>query len=215
MIQQGSAGAIYTSTNTGETWTATSSPSAPPNRFWWPIASSSDGTMLVAGIAGGTGSIYRSTNSGLSWFPTAAPSKTWATVACSTNGSSLVAGAWNDAVYTSTDSGITWISNSVPKAKWLSVACAANGSRMFAAAQDGGIFSLGSSPLPQLSAQRSGTNMLLYWPSSAAGFRLVANPDLNTTNWSAVTNATTIVHEEVQVLLPDTSGRSFFRLISP
>jgi hypothetical protein len=57
-------GAIYTSTNSGMTWKA---PAAPTD-FWICLASSADGTKLVAADSGaGDGLIYSSTNFGKTW----------------------------------------------------------------------------------------------------------------------------------------------------
>jgi hypothetical protein len=55
---------ILTSTNSGTTWTQTSA----PGTNWIAIASSADGTKLVAVVNNQSGSpIYLSTNSGTSW----------------------------------------------------------------------------------------------------------------------------------------------------
>ena len=52
---------IYTSTNSGLTWTLRS----PPGYGWQSVASSADGSKLIA--AGEDGLIYTSTNSGFNW----------------------------------------------------------------------------------------------------------------------------------------------------
>ena len=56
-------GGIYTSTDYGVHWTATSAPIGP----WYGVASSSDGTKLLAGVAGGL--VYTSVDSGATWVP--------------------------------------------------------------------------------------------------------------------------------------------------
>ncbi len=79
---------IYTSTNSGASWTATA------NVFSYSVASSADGTKLVA--VGGA--IYTSTNSGMSWTQqTNAPSAGWEAVASSADGTKLVVTAINPA----------------------------------------------------------------------------------------------------------------------
>ena len=135
------AGPIYTSTNWGVTMTLTMAPTNDSTS----VASSADGTKLIA--AGGLfpqgGFIYTSTNSGLSWALTGAPTNQfWASVACSADGSKLVAAAWiaffpatnYGSVFTSTNFGMTWVSNNVPAAQWESVSSSADGIRLVAVA---------------------------------------------------------------------------------
>ena len=100
-----------------QTWIQTS---APADTNWISIASSADGSKLVAvanggiynivGILYGTlpGPIYTSTNSGLTWCQTAAPSEVWQSVASSSDGSKLAAVVQYGGIYTSTNSGATW-----------------------------------------------------------------------------------------------------------
>ncbi|MBI5775499.1 MAG: hypothetical protein HZA89_17400 [Verrucomicrobia bacterium] len=79
-------GQVYTSTNSGVTWTARES-----NRDWTSVASSSDGTKLVAVVFLG-GQIYTSVDSGLTWTTQEnAGQRYWASVASSADGSKLVA----------------------------------------------------------------------------------------------------------------------------
>ena len=62
----GIGGYIYMSADSGATWTQTT---APP-QYWWSVASSSDGTKLVAvsnAFFSGVGSIYTSSDSGTTW----------------------------------------------------------------------------------------------------------------------------------------------------
>jgi photosystem II stability/assembly factor-like uncharacterized protein len=135
------AGSIYTSTNSGLTWMQTIAPS----NDWLCIASSADGTKLVAGnesISGSSGFIYASTNSGLTWMPTGAPTnEVWRSIASSADGSILIAGSAEfipsltyGGVYTSTNFGMTWTSNNVPNAQWQSVASSADGTKLIAVA---------------------------------------------------------------------------------
>ena len=71
----------------GQDWVLTSAPST----NWSCVASSADGSKLVAAVDGGL--IYTSTNSGGTWVPTTAPSNAWASVACSADGSKVIAAA--------------------------------------------------------------------------------------------------------------------------
>ena len=76
-------GLIYTSTDSGVTWTPRES-----NRHWYSVASSADGSMLVA--VEFNGQIYTSTDSGVTWTPRES-NRAWTAVASSADGSKLVA----------------------------------------------------------------------------------------------------------------------------
>jgi hypothetical protein len=67
---------------------------------------------------------------------------------------------------------------------------------------------------PLLSVAASGNNLVFLWPTNATGFTLQQNPDLTTTNWSAVTNAPTITNNQNQVILTPTNSSCFFRLVA-
>ena len=93
-------GDIYTSTDSGVTWTAQTSGGS---RLWYAVASSSDGTRLMAAVRGGD--IYTSTDSGVTWTAqTSAGSQSWSAVASSSDGNMLVATVSNGNIYISTDS---------------------------------------------------------------------------------------------------------------
>ena len=96
---------IYTSTDTGASWTARES-----TRYWTSIAGSSDGTKLVATHSGGQ--IYTSTDSGISW--TARESnRSWTSIASNSDGTKLIASVMNGQVYISNDSGISWTQKNI------------------------------------------------------------------------------------------------------
>ena len=118
-----------------QTWTQTSAPS---NGGWYGIASSADGTKLVA--VNVSGSIYTSTNSGATWTPSSAPTgKQWQGVASSADGTKFVAADANgNGIFSSTNSGLTWISNSVPSQYWWFVASSADGTNLVAVTGIGG-----------------------------------------------------------------------------
>src|SRR5437867_4997647 len=114
-----------------QTWTQTSAPIT----NWHAVASSADGTKLVAvaGRAGQGGPIFTSTNSGLDWTLALAPIASWYSVASSADGSRLIATASSgNSIYTSADSGTTWSapSNEVYAYYWSSVASSADGTRL-------------------------------------------------------------------------------------
>jgi hypothetical protein len=96
------AGQIYTSIDSGATWTARAT-----SHLWDGIASSSDGTKLAAVVNGGQ--IYTSTDSGVTWTARAT-SQGWIGIASSSDGTKLVASCGQ--IYTSIDSGVTWTARS-------------------------------------------------------------------------------------------------------
>jgi hypothetical protein len=86
---------IFISTNSGITWMQTSAPAT----NWISVASSADGSRLVA-VAGGSrliqnpvfnGPIYTSTNSGVTWISNNVPVQYWNSVASSADGGKLAA----------------------------------------------------------------------------------------------------------------------------
>jgi len=100
--------------SSAQTWTQTSAPST---NSWFSIASSADGSKLVAVSPGGgiySGGIYISSNSGLTWTQTSAPFNYWGSVASSADGNKLVAVSDNEfggspgQIYVSTNSGANW-----------------------------------------------------------------------------------------------------------
>jgi len=130
---------IFTSTDAGSNWTIQTG--APTNANWGSVASSSDGTKLVA-IMGWNGStetsgIYTSRNSGSNWIlQTSAPTNAyWESVASSADGTKLVAVA-DVGIYTSVNSGSTWMlqTNGLPSPSYwgYSVASSADGLKLAA-----------------------------------------------------------------------------------
>ena len=135
---------IYLSTNMGANWISSSAPALP----WRAVASSDDGTNLVA-AASGYGldflfgpvypAIYTSGDSGKTWKDTGAPSNYWYAVASSADGLRLIA-AGNGSVCTSTNRGQSWISNALPALTWQAAASSADGTKLFAAAYSGSFY---------------------------------------------------------------------------
>ncbi len=68
---------------------------------------------------------------------------------------------------------------------------------------------------PTLSIQPTANGIMLLWPASASGFRLLQNVDQCTTNWVANTNEISVVNGTNQVTISRTSGNLFFRLVNP
>ncbi len=160
-----SGGQIYTSTDNGASWTARES-----NRWWTSIASSTDGTKLVA-VDGALGQLYTSTDSGVSWTPRES-GRMWSSVASSVDGSKLVAAVdVGGQLYTSTDSGVSWTARESAHA-WTSVASSADGSKLVAVAADDQIYTSIDSGVTWIARESSRP---WYWvAASADASRMVA-----------------------------------------
>ena len=114
----------------GETWTPRLTDT---NRYWRSVASSDDGSKLVA--APQWGPLYTSTDSGVTWIPRG-DSRQWVSVASMADGSKLVAGDGFGQLYTSTDSGVSWTPRETSRL-WLALASSADGTRLVAADYSG------------------------------------------------------------------------------
>jgi hypothetical protein len=69
---------------------------------------------------------------------------------------------------------------------------------------------------PNLRIVLTATNtVVVAWPTSATGFTLQQNSDLNTTSWSTVGTSPTVVGSENQVVVSPPIGNRFYRLKSP
>jgi hypothetical protein len=131
-----SPGGIYTSTDSGVTWTLTTN-----SPLWLAVASSADGVKLAAGSPG---FLLVSTNSGAVWHGAAVPfGFVWNGVTMSADAAKLAANGFGNyggdagPIYYSGDSGTTWTSATVIQAPWSSIAASADGRRMVAASNSG------------------------------------------------------------------------------
>jgi hypothetical protein len=174
-------GGVYTSTNSGATWSSNNVPN--PN-YWNAVASSADGVRLTA-MAGhyfssSTGPIYISTDSGNTWTETSAPITNWCSIASSADGSKLLAGTFGGPVCLSTNSGATWmLQTNLPAARWTTMALSADGKILMAVTEQ-----VGSGPGRIYASTNSGdvwtqvnapTNQTyLAFCSSADGTKIVA-----------------------------------------
>jgi photosystem II stability/assembly factor-like uncharacterized protein len=134
-------GAIYLSTNSGNTWNKSS---APTNYPWFCIASSADGTKLLA--AGLNGPMFTSADSGLTWISNKVTTTWWESVSSSSDGTKLAAAVNGGGIFISTNSGNVWTQTTAPIRFWESIVSSASGDKLFAAAID-----VGASPLICLS----------------------------------------------------------------
>ncbi|HAS82235.1 MAG TPA: hypothetical protein DCS43_06070, partial [Verrucomicrobia bacterium] len=147
----------------GETWAVRDT-----GRYWNTVASSADGTKLVAGDWNGR--LYTSTDSGANWTARE-NNRLWSSVASSADGTKLVAAVRNGQIYTSTDSGTNWTARESNR-MWSGVASSADGTKLVAVVSLGQIYT----------STDSGTNWTAResnrdWTpvtSSADGTKLVA-----------------------------------------
>ena len=157
-------------------WTAESSANV-----WESIASSSDGTKLVA--AAGNAGIFNSADGGMTWTKgTGSPAGADA-VASSADGTKCVAafnnGGLGGGIFTTTNSGSTWITQNNPptSADWFSVASSADGTKLVAVINNNGRIYVSSDSGVTWTAQTVSPNNNANWyavASSANGSKLVA-----------------------------------------
>jgi alpha-tubulin suppressor-like RCC1 family protein len=120
--------------DSGVTWTARES-----SRYWTDVATSADGTKLVASVEGGQ--LHTSTDSGVTWTPRES-SRDWAAVASSNDGTELVATVYDGKIYVSFDSGVTWTPHENDRS-WYVVASSGDGTRLLAFVDGGQLYTSG------------------------------------------------------------------------
>ena len=219
-----SDGSIYTSTDSGATWILQSNA---PDALWHSVASTADGSKLVATVY--RGAIYASTNAGVNWTQIdQAYSGGWGTVVSSADGNKLAA-AYNfpiltptnvqnySQVYFSSDSGATWASIGAPAGDSISckvTALSADGNKLVAIA-NGNIYIWQSTPAPQLNIKPASGNLTLSWIIPSTNFVMQQSSDLG--SWTDVTNAPVLNLTNLQneVILSPSSSSGFYRLKTP
>lgn len=102
--------------------------STSPVAYWSGVASSADGSQVIAvqrSSAGG--GLYRSTDGGNTWTPNAAlGSRNWSGVVMSADGSTVAATACGGNIYVSQDGGITWTPQATTQ-NWAQIAISDDG----------------------------------------------------------------------------------------
>ena len=182
-----------------QVWSGTS---APTSVSWVSLASSADGTKMVAAASYPTWSVYTSTDSASTWAE-ATRNIGFGCVVASGDGAKL-AGAqnFNGYIFTSTDSGATWTQTGAPQRTWLFMTSSTNGTKLAAVGQNGQpgpiqIYISGDSGKTWALTSAPATNWNAL-TSSADGTKLVAatggNGSFYTsidsgTNWTQQTNA--------------------------
>ena len=164
-------------TSVGQNWVQRAGPGF---GNWTGVASSADGSHLIASLSSATGArLYVSANSGASWLPTAAANGAtyWSSVASSADGSHLLATIGDNAghsgyIYYSVNSGSSWASNTVSE-PWIASAISADGTRMFVASYNGFIYESVNSGA-SWSQYTSGTIAFSGLACSADGTKLVS-----------------------------------------
>jgi hypothetical protein len=140
---------------------------------WTAIASSSDGTKLVASIF--NGQIYVSTDSGGTWVgQTGTSGKQWQSVASSADGTKLVGVVNGSGIYTNAATG--WMITGAKTTNWDAVASSADGTKLVATVVGGWIYTStdsGSTWTKQTSGLTSGASWECV-ASSASGGTLIA-----------------------------------------
>ncbi len=100
-----STGYVYTSSDSGETWTNTTTNLG--SKYWTSTATSADASRIVATT--NVGEIYVSLDNGGSWIDRSpAGQNNWTSVAMDEDGTRIVAVSSQGAIYTSNDAGVTW-----------------------------------------------------------------------------------------------------------
>jgi hypothetical protein len=129
----GTNGGIYLSSNFGTNWSLAA---ASTNEAWLAVASSYDGSRLAAASSRG---ISISIDSGATWGLPAGPAGV-AAIACSADGTRIVAAADAAGVFLSVDGGTTWSAAGLPVTTWVGVASTASGGFLAGVLNVGGIY---------------------------------------------------------------------------
>jgi hypothetical protein len=212
----GGTGFVFTSTNGGITWKTNVINSV--NQSWASAASSADGTKLAAGLGGAGGTIYTSPDGGNTWISNSLPNYEWNSMACSADGSRLIACSEGyKVIYTSTNFGLAWISNAVPAGlAWNGVASSADGNNLVAVDNGGGIYTLQARPAPQLNIATANGNLAFSWTVPTTNFVLQQASDLSTGAWTTLTNlpVLNLTNLQEQISILPTNGNGFFRLVA-
>jgi hypothetical protein len=124
------------------TWTNDTAGTSASGLYWGGIASSDDGTKLVA--VQQFGDIYTSTNSGATWTNettgTSASDHDWYHIASSADGTKLAAVAHGGDIWTSTDSGASWANRTTATSAsglgWSSITSSSDGTKLAAVSND-------------------------------------------------------------------------------
>ena len=166
-------GYIYTSTDSGVTWTAQNSGS----RYWHSITSSADGSKLAA--VAYNGQIYTSTDSGVTWTAQNSGNTQWYSITSSADGSKLAAVELGGSIYLSSDYGVTWTEQPAAGShSWYSITSDSSGKYLAAVSSDywnsGGIYTSTDYGATWTKQPAAGSRLWYSITSSADGSKLAA-----------------------------------------
>ncbi len=172
---------LYLSTNSGQTWTEVQ-PAGNVSKTWGALASSSDGTRLIAGagcggaFCGSLGRLYLSSNSGTTWTetqPAGNVDQYWDVAASSADGIHLIAGVNNGRLYLSSNSGTSWTETQPAgnvNQQWQSLASSSDGSHLMAGAYNGRLWLSSNYGATWQETQPTGTSVNGYWIGAISSF---------------------------------------------
>jgi len=220
-------GEIEYSTNSGVTWHLSD---ASQNWEWSAIACSTNGNFMVAAAYGDTnnnpGPVMISTNAGANWLPTTLPNLAYGAVACTPDGTKITVGCYNsyqtispNAVYSSTNSGATWTADQ-NLTDLGAIAYSADGTKRVATTAGGWLvpnYIAVSPPLadgtaPSLAITPAGGQVILSWPTSAAGYGLQTTTNLTAGSWGGISNGIATVGTNYVFTNAAAGHAAFFRL---
>jgi hypothetical protein len=164
-------GAIYTSTDSGVSWTPHTSSPLSSSLSWSSVASSADGTKIVAAVH--SGQLYLSGDSGSSWAAVSGSSGyLWSSVASSSSGTNLVAVEGNGSIFVFTNSSSGWTQRISGNTNWMSVTMSSDGTRLVATGNSGQVFASADSGVTWNPLSTTASGQLTAVTSSADGSRL-------------------------------------------
>ncbi len=135
VVLVGSEGQIFTSADSGGTWTSRSgAPGLPMTVDWSVVAASQDGTRIA--VSGPGFGVFTSADNGATWTPPSAvsglPMENWRSLASSADGRQLAIVAWGSRIWISTNFGSSWTPRDAMRG-WMSVASSSDGTVLVAA----------------------------------------------------------------------------------
>ncbi len=154
------SGDVWTSTDSGATWTDRTTSGPAHAQAWRAVASDASGTNLVAATQGlgvlGAGAIFTSTDAAATWTDTTASqagmgNQSWSAVASDATGQNLVAAGPGSGIWASTEAGVTRTNRTPADPKfeasfgdqvegWSSIASDATGAKLVAAVDSGDVW---------------------------------------------------------------------------